>query len=142
MEERRMIRKGSLLVLCALLLVVGACKEGDDPAVANNTPSASPVPAGTVNDYGGSLIIAASKSDLPAVKALVAKGKNVNEKSPNGTTPIMEAAWVGNMEMLKFLVEKGADVNAKQDNGTTALKLAKAKGQADVIQFLESSGAK
>jgi ankyrin repeat protein len=146
-EETRMPRLRILFVLSALTLLLGCSKESENPATGANTSETSSSPqtnaSGTINEYGGSLIIAASKGDMPAVKLLLAKGSPVSETDKaTGSNPLFEAIWIDNLEMVKLLVEHGANVNAKLNNGKSMLDVAKTKGRSDIIALLESKGAK
>jgi ankyrin repeat protein len=57
------------------------------------------------------LIFAARKSNLEAVKTLLAKGADVNAKTEYGATPLFFACDRGNVEIVKLLLDAGADVN-------------------------------
>jgi Ankyrin repeats (3 copies) len=57
------------------------------------------------------LILAARKSNVEAVKALLAKGADVNAKTEYGATPLFFACDRGNAEIVKMLIDAGADVN-------------------------------
>ena len=75
------------------------------------------------------------------VKNLIAHGANVNEPSLNDrnyyNTPLMIAAWGGNLELVKILVENGACINqVDKGNGFTALIKAVFKNNPDVVEFL------
>lgn len=78
---------------------------------------------------------------LPLIKALIAKGANVNQKTNtvpvhglmqfdgswvnfDGETPIIRAALSGDIEVMRLLVDAGADPNTPTDQGTTALMAA------------------
>lgn len=66
--------------------------------------------AQTVNEE---LIAATRKSNVEAVKELLAKGADPNAKTPYGATPLFFACDRGSLEIVKILVERGADVNVK-----------------------------
>jgi hypothetical protein len=57
------------------------------------------------------LIVAARKSNVEAVKTLLAKGADVNAKTEYGATPLFFACDRGNIEIVKILIDAGADVN-------------------------------
>jgi Ankyrin repeats (3 copies) len=88
------------------------------------------------------LINAANNGDLASVKALLAKGADVNAKTSYGWTALICASQHGHLEVVQALLAKGADVNAEQNNGRTALDAATAGGHADVIALLVKAGAK
>ncbi len=63
--------------------------------------------------YGGytALTKAASDGDYNAVKALIAKGADVNKPAANGLTPLMNAIKKGRVKIVELLLK----VNAKVD---------------------------
>ncbi len=63
---------------------------------------------GYASDANEDLLAAVRKQDVPAVKALLDKGANVNAKSPYGATPLFFAADRGNLEIIKILLDRGA----------------------------------
>lgn len=62
-------------------------------------------------DVNEELLEAARKSDVEKVKALLAKGANVNAKSPYGVTPLGFACSRGSVEVVQILLDHGAEVN-------------------------------
>ncbi|HZS09081.1 MAG TPA: ankyrin repeat domain-containing protein [Blastocatellia bacterium] len=101
---------------------------------------ALPVYAQDINEE---LLVATRKSDVEKVKALLAKGADVNAKSPYGATPLFFACDRGNVEVIKVLLEHGADVNTKDKfYGATPLGWALNKGKPEVIRLLVEKGAK
>ena len=58
------------------------------------------------------------------VKLLLQAGADVNRRSHNNSTAVMEAAIFGADDIVKVLAESGADVNAANDDGDTALMSA------------------
>lgn len=59
------------------------------------------------------LLAAARKGDLAAVRRLVESGVAVDCKNRYGITPLYYAAWSGHEEIVKYLAGKGADVNVR-----------------------------
>ena len=57
-------------------------------------------------------------SNLEIIKTMVEKGADVNFKSYQGTTAIMNTL---NIEKIKFLLSKGANVNTLDNDGNSAL---------------------
>lgn len=86
----------------------------------------SPVMAAEDVSY---LLTAASKGDLPAVKALLDSGASANAKDEDGITALMYAARKDKFEVVSALLNKGADINAKDNGGWTALMFAAKKIQ-------------
>src|SRR5271157_4538379 len=87
-------------------------------------------------DKQGGLIPAVTTGDTATVKQLLSSGADVNERNSRGTTPLMAAAYKGNMDLAKLLVEKGADVNAKEEKGLNAYQLAAMKDQRELVALL------
>ena len=53
-----------------------------------------------------------------------------------GETPLMRAAFVGNLGVVKCLLQHKADVNAKSNRNETALMLASSVGHKDIVECL------
>lgn len=87
------------------------------------------------------LLIASGDGEIATVKALLAKGVNVNVASKAGTTPLMFAAQDGHTPVVQILIAKGAVLNTKNNDGSTALKLSAFSGSLSVVQFLLAKGA-
>ncbi|WP_291490181.1 ankyrin repeat domain-containing protein, partial [Desulfurella sp.] len=87
------------------------------------------------------LFKAVSNSNATLVKKILAQGINPNVKDKNGSTPLMYAAYYGNLEICKILIAHGADVNARSVVGGTALGAAKESGNQSVYNFLLQHGA-
>jgi hypothetical protein len=88
------------------------------------------------------LIAAARKSDVEAVKGLLAKGADPNAKSPYGATPLFFACDRGNLEIVKMLVERGADVNVRDTfYKSSAVEWAVSKNHVDIVKLLLEKGA-
>jgi ankyrin repeat protein len=60
------------------------------------------------------------------VNELIAGGVDVNMNAGHNErwTPLISAAYTGNVDIATLLIDKGADVNARANNGDTALSLA------------------
>ncbi len=57
------------------------------------------------------LFNAADGGDAATVKALLAKGADINAKANNGATALMLASQNGHIEVVQALLAKDADVN-------------------------------
>ena len=95
------------------------------------------------NELNGNteLMIAATAGEIDTVRALIAKGANVNAKNAFGSTALMGAAAGDHREVVQLLVENGASVNSTNRNGSTALMFAARNGYIEVVDFLASKGA-
>jgi ankyrin repeat protein len=87
-----------------------------------------------------SIVDAAYKGNIEAVKQAIADGADVNAK-PGGITPLRWAAWRGRKEIAELLIAKGADVNAKDLEGSTPLFYADLNGDKETIKLLIAKGA-
>ena len=89
------------------------------------------------------LLVAARKSNVEQVKTLLAKGADIDAKSPYGATPLFFACDRGNDVIVKILLEKGANPNV-QDTfyKATPLGWASGKNNPEVIRLLVEHGAK
>jgi|SRR5579871_2515458 len=74
------------------------------------------------------------------LQMLLDHGADVNLKSKDGTTPLMEAAIGGDLNLVNAFLKKHAEVNARDKNQTTALRLAKRYGRQAVFQRLKQAG--
>ncbi len=82
------------------------------------------------------LFIAIKEGRPEAVKALIAKGVNVNLRTETGSTPLMYAADRNQLAIVRILLSSGADVNAKNGVNNTALIYASTKGHVSVVKEL------
>jgi len=67
------------------------------------------------------LLDAVAKGDHASVKALLARGADVNARDDGGATALMRAALYADADLMKTLLAGGADVNAKNRAGANAL---------------------
>lgn len=84
------------------------------------------------------IMLAAWKSNVPAVRTLLDKGAKVNQ---SGWTALHYAAAVGNEEIVKMLLDKKAEVDAPAPNKTTPLMMAARSGHTKTIKLLLDHGA-
>ena len=88
---------------------------------------------------------AAAHGNLPAIRALLEYGDDVNEETTWNNQPyrpLEVAALKGQAAAAKALIEAGADVNYQDDQyDETALIIAAANGHAAVVAVLLNAGA-
>lgn len=83
------------------------------------------------------LITAARKSNVEAVKMLLAKGADVNAKTEYGATPLFFACDRGNAEIVKLLLAAGADIDVRDTfYKSTPTSWAVQRDQAEVVKLL------
>ena len=92
-----------------------------------------------------SMHCAAGYGNLPAVRAHLESGEDVNKKDPElGQTASHLAAYYDRPVTLKALIEAGADVNAQDSDdsdGNTPLTFAAQEGNPVIIMELIKAGA-
>ena len=115
---------------------------------------------------GASIIQYAKKGDLARVEAMLKEGEDPNKRGRYGSTPLMEAASGGHLNIVKALLDNGAEINALlnaefdfgtgayimnyrlmsvpngvEGKGITALTMATISGRGDVVNLLIDRGA-
>ena len=78
------------------------------------------IPAVASGNKDKDLLDAAHRGDIPAVRAALSAGADVETRDKNGRTPLILAAELGNVDMLRLLLEKGAKPDSRGKNGFTA----------------------
>ncbi len=84
------------------------------------------------------LMMAAFKNNMPAVKALLARGAQVNRP---GWTALHYAASAGALDIMRVLLEHHAYLDAESPTGVTPLMLAAREGQEEAVKLLLQEGA-
>ena len=86
-----------------------------------------------------SLMEAAIRGDVRAVKLLLANGADVNAADHRGYTPLLLAAQYDgdSVDLVRLLLDHGADLQAVAE-GETALSLAAKRGETEVTRLLRS----
>lgn len=80
--------------------------------------------------------------DLATAAETLRSGSDVNRRGPDGQTPLMVAAGLGQAQMVELLLTAGADVLMLEPRmGSTALHKAAQSGAPDVIALLLEHGA-
>jgi hypothetical protein len=107
------------------------------------------VSANTTDVHGIPAILwAAASGEVETIKALLAAGADVRNKSRTGRKALLyyllnvpEQNKVES-ELVQRLIKAGADVNASGKYGETVLSLAKRYRDTKIIKLLESAGAR
>ena len=79
---------------------------------------------------------AATKGHISIIKLLLEKSAYIDAESPNRSTPLMMAAMYGTFDTVKLLIEEGADVLLKNDLSLTALDFARQANRSDSAALL------
>ena len=85
--------------------------------------------------------IVVRERDLSWLAFLVQKGARVDLKDNQGTTPLMLAARIGNVEAARLLIARGAQVNATNKLGETPLIMAVQRRDVAMTRLLLTQGA-
>ncbi len=84
------------------------------------------------------LMMASLRADLEAMKALIARGAQINRP---GWTPLHYAASSPSVTPVQMLVDLGAQIDSRAPNGNTPLMLAARYGSEDSVSLLLQRGA-
>ncbi len=79
------------------------------------------------DDLDQQLMEVAKIGDLNQVKALIAKGTDVNSKDISGNTPLICAAKFGHSECVKILLDNGAFINSQCNMGVLTIDVVSRK---------------
>ena len=80
---------------------------------------------------------AASNGNLKAVKQHLDISHDVEQIDKKyGNTPLISAAFGGQIEIVNYLISKKANLDAQSHNGWTALHVAAWRGEYDIVQIL------
>jgi uncharacterized protein len=87
------------------------------------------------------IIEATRTGDKDALRALIAKGANVNETEGDGSTALHWASYHDDLQSAEALLKAGAKVNAANDLGATPLWNASQNGSEAMVRRLLDAGA-
>jgi uncharacterized RDD family membrane protein YckC len=107
------------------------------PAVVAVAPASRPARSPKFND----VMTAVMYRDAAAATELLELGWWVDRRDSNGVTPLMAAAWNGDVAMTALLLKGGADPNRRGPGGSV-LDYAGRGGEIQVIELLRRSGAR
>ena len=82
---------------------------------------------------------AASQGDLNEIKALNAKGIDLNEANYDGRTPIHLAASEGHQNIVDYFILKKMELNPKDRWEGSPLEDARRHGHTEVVSSLEKA---
>ena len=124
-SERKINMKTLLTTIAAVVLVGCATTQSPEPPTAK-APDIS-------------ILDAAEKGNIEAVKQHLAAGADVNAKD-RGWTPLLKAAWHGHKEIAELLIAEGADVNARIGGWLNVTPLHSAANK-EIAEMLIANGA-
>ena len=101
-------------------------------------PSGADINSQTEETQETALTLACCGGFLEVADFLIKAGANLEL---GASTPLMEAAQEGHLELTKYLLESRASVNAQSGTGDTALTYACENGHTDVADLLLKYGA-
>ncbi|XP_066453613.1 kinase D-interacting substrate of 220 kDa isoform X1 [Eleutherodactylus coqui] len=76
------------------------------------------------------------EGNIAALKAVLEKCKDVDERNENGQTALMLAAEQGNLEIVQELLQKRANCNLEDVDNWTALISASKEGHVEIVKEL------
>ena len=79
---------------------------------------------------------AATRGHLDLMNLLLDKNAYIDAASPNGTTPLMMAAFYGSPSAVKLLLEAGADPLLRNEKNMTAIEFAQKANRADSADII------
>ncbi|BES92174.1 multiple ankyrin repeats single kh domain [Nesidiocoris tenuis] len=115
-----------------------AAREGHEDMVAVLLVKGANINAQTEETQETALTLACCGGFLEVANFLI---KNGAEIELGASTPLMEAAQEGHLELVRYLLEANADVNAQTQTGDTALTYACENGHTEVAKLLLQYGA-
>jgi hypothetical protein len=95
-----------------------------------------------VRDPGINLSWYVIQNDADLVERKLGQGALVNGKDKDEFSPLMIAAWTGNLGIVKMLIDSGANVNQLSKSGIPPILFATARGNFEVVEYLLAKGAK
>ena len=110
--------------------------ESDDTVVVEGNHY---FPEAAVNRKGWTpLHYAATKGNIAIMRKLLDENAYIDAESPNGTTPLMMAAYYGSPLSVKLLLEEGADPNLRNHGKASALDLAQSAERAQSVAYIQA----
>lgn len=88
-----------------------------------------------------SLLAAADRGNIEAVRSALARGENVDAADRDGWTALLFAAVSGHVGVVEHLIQAGATVDARAKDGATPLMGAALTGRDEVVKVLLAAGA-
>ncbi|KAG1661828.1 Ankyrin repeat domain-containing protein 17 [Nymphon striatum] len=115
-----------------------AAREGHEEMVALLVSQGADYNAQTEETQETALTLSCCGGFLEVAEFLVKTGANIEA---GASTPLMESAQEGHVDLVKYLIEAGCKVNAETSTGDTALTYACENGHTDCAVTLVEHGA-
>ncbi|XP_014270909.1 ankyrin repeat domain-containing protein 17 isoform X5 [Halyomorpha halys] len=115
-----------------------AAREGHEDMVAVLLVKGANINAQTEETQETALTLACCGGFLEVANFLIRNGAEIEL---GASTPLMEAAQEGHLELVRYLLEANANVNAQTQTGDTALTYSCENGHTDVARLLLQYGA-
>lgn len=93
-----------------------------------------------IAQYRG-LLAAAAKGDLPAVKAEIKAGTDLNARDAKGRTALMLAGYREHHNVAEALIRAGADLNAVEHQAYDLLTISSVKNDLKMVNLAIAAGA-
>ena len=87
------------------------------------------------------MTMAAIGGNVDAVRFLLDRGVDPDQRDSDGGTPLMAAAFQGRAQVVTVLLDTGADINAVDKRGRTAVYRARERGFTAIIKQIEDAAA-
>jgi N-acyl-D-amino-acid deacylase len=85
------------------------------------------------------MLEAVKRGDAPSTRALLERGRSVEERDSEGNTPLLVASLYGDAALVNLLLARHADPRAANDDGATALLWS--VDDRDKVEALLAAGA-
>ena len=89
----------------------------------------------------GALLITSLAALRPSGAADLPEAANVDQRNPDGSTPLQWAVYEGNAPEVSRLLDAGADVKLANDYGATPMSLAAEVADTAILKLLLEAGA-
>jgi len=78
---------------------------------------------------------------VPSPLGDIVRGLDVDERGPDGSTPLQWAVYDQDVDRVRDLIRAGADVNAANNYGANAMQLAAEVAHTEILRMLLDGGA-
>jgi ankyrin repeat protein len=91
---------------------------------------------GSPFDGWSSFALAVALGEAEMVREGLANGEPLNQRTPDGLTPLFIAAREGHAEIARMLLDAGASPNVQMRDGGTAMSAAMYNGHDEITRML------